>query len=147
QARESGLAVPLNLFDDDVASQVPYLMEEYIRVNGVDPSGYYGATLRQLLEQRHIEAIRDLATPQETAILRSVQADLAAIEAQVGPSPPVSLEELAAVRGFTVRRGPSGIDLVDDVSKNQIRVPVEDEAAAREFLHSFQREAIDDSPV
>lgn len=147
QARESGLAVVPRLLSEEGASQVPLLMDEFIRNQGVDPKSYYGATLRQILEERHIEALRNLAPIEEQAMLRSVQSDLQALQADMGPVAPASTEQLALVRGLDVRRSESGMDLVDDVSKGQIRVPVEGDEAAREFLHSFQRESIDDSPV
>lgn len=145
QAREAGMSFVPGIYDQEIASQIPLLMDEYIKANNAQ--SYYAGALRQLLEQRHIEALRNLAPPEELGMLREVQTALQVLQQETGALVQSSVDDLASARGMTLQRHPSGIDLVDDVTKGEVRVPLEDEGAVRAFLHDFQREPIDDSPV
>lgn len=146
-ARAAGLAQPLDIMSEEVAPLVPGLMEEYIGTLGLDPKKAYGAALRTLLEQRHIEALRLMAPPEELAMQQAVQAQLTALQETIEPEPSSVLSLLEA-RGFDAERLADGsLRITDRVSNGDLQVELENDAAAREFAHSFQREAIDDSPV
>lgn len=146
QSRQAGI-MPFELLSNEGATQAPLLMEEYIRGMGTDPRSYYGASLRWLLEQKHIEAMRSLVPADEAAFLKDLQTEYKQVVEERGLPEP-TLDDLAQARGFASVQEPDGsVQLTDSYSKSAAVPQFESEEAAREFLHSYQREPIDNSPV
>lgn len=100
QSRQAGI-VPFDLLSNEGATQTPLLMEEYIKGMGVDPRSYYGASLRWLMEQKHIEALRDLTPPDERAFAKDLQAEYRQVVEERGLPEP-TLDDMAQARGFAV---------------------------------------------
>lgn len=142
QAIESGIP-PFDLFGDEAATQMPLLLEEFLSLYGVQ-SQYPRAAMRAVLEQAHLQRLRDLTPVDDMAVLRTAQAE-ARQHLLTRGLPEADIEEIAEARGMAWVPGAGASAELHDAMSDLI-VPVESEAAGRAFLQTFDREVRDLTP-
>lgn len=135
-----------NWFSDEMATQIPRYIDEFLSMKGVEGTGARGVYTASFTEAR-VREFRALA-PEEFAQVDAMQqeANVALIRRQMESGRSVSIEEIAETKGLRWEPTPNaeGGQLIDGYSGEVI--PVDSREAAFAFLRDFNRTAPDYSP-
>jgi hypothetical protein len=145
EATDSGLQ-PFGWFSDEMATQIPRYIDEFLSMTGVEGTGARGVYTASFTEAR-VQEFRSLA-PEEFAAADALQqeANLGLVRRTVESGRSISIEEIAETKGLQWQPTPNseGGQLIDVYSKEI--VPVESREAAFAFLRDFNRTVPDYSP-
>lgn len=150
EAEKAGIPLP-PWYSDQTTSQLPRLMEDFLDKQGIT-NAIEREAWKAYFNEEWIEGFKRLA-PEELAESRAMQKAAAqeVTQAAVQDRLPIqTIEDIAATKGFAFvpETGPNntgGGMLVDEFS--DLRVPVDDERAAVEFIRNFEREIPDNAPM
>lgn len=147
-AREAAKVPDANIKVDwlspETSSQLPRLLDAFLEDRFVDQP-----LARAAYESYfNIQRVKDfqMSAPEEFTHLQDLTTELAAVR-DVNPIPYLPIEDIANTKGFRYMAEPGtrGGTLVDQLS--DLRVPVENEDAAYEFLRNFNRDVPDYTPI
>lgn len=145
EATDSGLA-PFDWFSDEMATQVPRYIDEFLSMKGVEGTGARAVYTASFTEAR-VQEFRSLASVEfAQADALQQEANVALIRRAVESGRSVTIEEIAETKGLIWQPTPNaeGGQLVDAFSKEII--PVDSREAAFSFLMDFNRTVPDYSP-
>lgn len=146
EADQSGLDT-FDWYSEEMASQLPRYIEEFLDMQGVQGQGLRGTYIALFTEQR-VQDFRNLV-PEEAAQTEAFarEANDAYIQLTSDRTYMPSVTEAAETKGLRFERdyGSTGGTLYDDVTGEAVKV--DSEEAAYGFIYEFNRDMPDITPV
>ncbi len=143
-AKIPGAKVDVDWLSSETSSQLPRLLEAFLDDKFVS-NPISKAAYESYFNTQRVKDFQGMAS-EELDELKRISAELANVRA-VDPVVYLPIEDIATTKGFRYMATPGtrGGVLVDQLG--DLRVPVENEDAAFEFLRGFQRDLPDYSPI